>query len=224
MIGTRPAPAGPGPASEEYAVRFDEGRERRVLVLPAFFDEANKLRHFTVATMRLLAQEDIDSFLPDLPGCNESVAPLVEQDIESWREAALAAAAHFGATHVLAIRGGALVAPPRLPGWRYGATSGRSLLNTLLRARVLASKEARLDETREELLAQGRSDGLTLGGHTLSAAMIAALEDATPTDGKLKDIAPSDLQAPPLWLRAEPGHDAAQAEALAGRILEDLAL
>ena len=224
MIGTRPAPAGPGPASEEYAVRFDEGRERRVLVLPAFFDEANKLRHFTVATMRLLAQEDIDSFLPDLPGCNESVAPLVEQDIESWREAALAAAAHFGATHVLAIRGGALVAPPRLPGWRYGATSGRSLLNTLLRARVLASKEARLDETREELLAQGRSDGLTLGGHTLSAAMIAALEDATPTDGKLKDIAPSDLEGQPLWLRAEPGHDAAQAQALAGRILEDLAL
>ena len=224
MIGSWPAHAGPGPASEEYAVRFDEGRERRVLVLPAFFDEANKMRHFTVATMRLLAQEEVVSFLPDLPGCNESLASLAAQDLESWREAALVAAAHFGATHVLAMRGGALIAPPRLPGWRYGATSGRSLLNTLLRARVLASKEAGLNETREELLAQGRSDGLTLGGHTLSAAMIAALEDATPPDGKLKDIAPSDLEAQPLWLRAEPGHDAAQAEALAGGILEDLAL
>ena len=224
MIGSWPAPAGPGPASDEYAVRFDHGHARRLLVLPAFFDEANKLRHFTVATMRLLAEEEVDSFLPDLPGCNESLASLAAQDLEIWCEAALAAAAHFGATHVLAIRGGALVAPPRLPGWRYGATSGRSLLNTLLRARVLASKEAGLDEAREELLAQGRSDGLTLGGHTLSAAMVAALEDATPPDGKLKDIAPSDLEARPLWLRAEPGHDGAQAEALAGRILEDLSL
>ena len=214
----------PGPASDEYAVCFDEGRDRRLLVLPALFDEANKLRHFTVATMRLLAEEEVDSFLPDLPGCNESLASLVLQNLESWREAALAAAADFGATHVLAIRGGALIAPPRLPGWRYGATSGRGLLNTLLRARVLASKEAGLDEAREELLAQGRKEGLTLAGHTLSAAMVAALEDATPPDGKLKDIAPSDLEARPLWLRAEPGHDGAQAEALAGRILEDFAL
>ena len=224
MIGSWPAPAGPAPASDEYAVRFDHGYARRLLVLPAFFDEANKLRHFTVATMRLLADKEVDSFLPDLPGCNESLASLAEQDLESWRAAALVAAAHFSATHVLAIRGGALVAPPRLPGWRFGATSGRSLLNTLVRARVLASKEAGLDETREELLAQGRSDGLTLGGHTLSAAMIAALEDATPPNGKLKDIAPSDLEAQPLWLRAEPGNDAAQAQALAVRILEDLAL
>ena len=46
--------AWPGAAGEELAIAFDKGRSRRVLVLPAWFDEGNKLRHFTVEVMRRL--------------------------------------------------------------------------------------------------------------------------------------------------------------------------
>ena len=212
----------PGPAGEEYAVSLDRGRNHRLLVLPALFDEANKLRHFTLGVMRALDDAGADCFLPDLPGCNESLAPLNVQDVEGWRHAASAAARHFAATHVLAIRGGALLAPPDLAGWRYGATSGRSLLNTLLRARVLAAREAGANETREDLLATGRAEGLSLGGHDLSPAMIAQLEEASSHGDRLTDIVPSELDAQPLWLRAEPEHDEAQAEALARRIAGDL--
>src|SRR5690606_40636896 len=110
--------AWPGPDGDEYAVVFDRSRERRILVLPALFDEANKLRHFTVETMRRLDEAGFDSMLPDLPGCNESLAPLEEQTLLMWRDAAGAAANHFAATHALAIRGGALCAPAELPTWR----------------------------------------------------------------------------------------------------------
>ena len=98
----------PGPDGEELAVALDRSRERRVLVLPALFDEANKLRHFTVEVMRLLDTAGIDTFLPDLPGCNESLALLDRQTLGGWRDAAALAARHFGATQVLTFRGGAL--------------------------------------------------------------------------------------------------------------------
>lgn len=211
----------PSPAGEEYAFAFDRGRSRRVLVLPALFDEANKLRRLTVEVMRRLDGASIDSFLPDWPGCNESLIPLETQALEDWREAADMAAAHFRATHVLAIRGGALVAP-RLPGWRYAAIKGASVLNGLLRARTVASHEAGLAETREELLEQGRRDGIDLVGYRLGATLVCDLETALPQDG-LGDIAQADLGAPALWLRAEPDYDGHQADTLAAIVAMGLA-
>jgi len=206
----------PAPGGAEYAVAFDRGRERRVLILPALFDEANKLRHFTVGVMRRLDAAGLDSFLPDLPGCNESLAPLEAQTLASWREAAESAAAHFGATHALAMRGGTLCAPAELPAWRYAPATGASILRAMLRARVIASKEAGIEETRESLLEQGRETGLELAGYRLGPAMVRALEAAEPSGGAaLANIAQADLGGPGLWLRAEPDHDPAQAEALA---------
>jgi len=214
-----PAPTGQPELAPELAVSFDDRRAKRVLILPALFDEANKLRRFTVEVMRLLDAEGIDSLLPDLPGCNESPAPLDCQTISSWRSAAQAAALHFGATHVLAIRGGALLAPA-LPGWRHAAVSGESLLRGLLRARVLASKEAGLAETREGLLEQGKARGLDLAGYPLGADMVAGLAEAMPAD--LTDIGQARLGGAGLWLRAEPDHDPSQAEALAALVAQDL--
>ena len=208
--------AWPGPGGDEYALAFDRGRERRVLVLPALFDEANKLRHFTVAVMRRLDEAGIDAFLPDLPGCNESVVPLETQTLAGWCEAAEMVAAHFGATHVLSIRGGSLCAPAELPAWRYAPATGSAILRAMLRARVIASKEAGIEETRELLLERGRETGLELAGYRLGAAMIRELEAAEPPGGvALANIAQSDVGGAGLWLRAEPDHDPAQAEALA---------
>jgi exosortase A-associated hydrolase 1 len=215
--------AWPSPAGEEYALAFDKARARRVLVLPAWFDESNKLRHFTVEVMRRLDGAGIDSFLPDLPGCNESLAPLEEQTLASWRAEAEEASAWFSATHVLAVRAGALIAPDTLPGWRYAPAAGASQLRGLLRARVLSAREAGRDEDRDALLAEGRERGLELGGYRIGAAMIAELEgtDLAPAP-RQRDVAQGDLGGGGLWLRAEPDHDAKQADALAAIVAIEL--
>ncbi len=69
--------------SEELSLSFGPEDAPRLLVLPAWFDESNKLRHFTIQTMRTLERRGVASILPDLPGCNESLAPMREQDVGS---------------------------------------------------------------------------------------------------------------------------------------------
>ena len=216
MLGAWPAPAG-----DEFAIVFDRKRARRLLVLPALFDEGNKLRHFTVEVMRRLDAAGIDSFLPDLPGCNESGAPLEAQSLARWRGAAAAGAAHFAATHGLSIRGGALCEPAGLPMVRYAPLTGAAQLRALLRARVIASREAGLHENRDQLLTTGRREGLDLGGYRLGAALFGELEDAEPP-GVATTIAQADVGDAGLWLRAEPDHDPAQADRLAGLLVEAL--
>lgn len=216
MISTWQAPRAVGTHAEELLLSFDQGRERRVLVLPAWFDEANKLRRLTVQSMRMLDAVGVDSFLPDLPGCNESLAPLEAQTLAGWRDAAQAVAQQVSATHVLAIRAGALIAPTSLPGWRYVAQNGPKTLRGMIRARTIAAREAGREESSEALMKQGRREGLVLAGWSIGAEMLRELETAEPTAGKQHAaIAQKDLGGPGLWLRAEPDDDAAQAEALA---------
>jgi len=217
-----PAPDG-GPPSEELLVAFDRGRKARVLVCPAWFDEANKLRRFTLEVMRRLDAAGIDSLLPDLPGCNESLAPLENETLASWRAGMAAAGEALGATHVLAIRAGALVAPAVLPGWHYAAQTGPKLLRGMIRARTISAREAGMAETSEGLMAQGRESGLVLGGWPIGAAMFRELETAEPALGPgQSDIAQSMVGGPGLWLRAEPDEDAGQADRLAAIIVESI--
>ncbi|WP_285709633.1 hypothetical protein [Erythrobacter oryzae] len=212
------------PAREELLVAFDRGRDLRLLVCPAWFDEANKLRRFTIEVMRRLDRAGVDCLLPDLPGCNESLAPLTDQTLEGWRAAMTAAAEALRATHVLAIRAGALIAPPALPGWHYAALSGPKLLRGMIRARTIAAREAGITETTDALMAEGRAAGLTLGGWAIGPALFAALETAEPVlaPGQ-SDLAQSAIGGPGLWLRAEPDEDASQADRLAARIVQSLA-
>jgi hypothetical protein len=196
------------------ALVFDRGRERRLLVLPAWFDEANKLRRQTVEVMRRLDLSDIDSFLPDLPGCNESEAPLAAQTLEIWRAAAVAAVEHFRATHVLTVRAGALLAPAQVPGWAYSPIDGARVLRSMLRARSVASREAGKPERIEDLQTLGRERGLVLGGWALGAVMFGALEASAP-EAPLLEIEQNAVGGAGLWLRAEPDEDPEQADALA---------
>lgn len=217
-----PAPDG-GPPSEELLVAFDRGRAARVLVCPAWFDEANKLRRFTIEVMRRLDAAGIDSLLPDLPGCNESLAPLANQTLGGWRAGMAAAGEALGATHVLTIRAGALVAPAVLPGWHYAAQTGPKLLRGMIRARTISAREAGIAETSEGLMAQGRESGLVLGGWPIGAAMFRELETAEPALGPgQSDIAQSMVGGPGLWLRAEPDEDAGQADRLAVIIVKNI--
>jgi hypothetical protein len=224
VISTWNMPLAEGKVSEELLVAFDRKRAKRLLVCPAWFDEANKLRRFTVEMMRRLDAAGIDSFLPDLGGCNDSLLPLAGQNLEGWRAGMAAAALACGATHVLAIRAGALLAPPHLPGWHYAPQSGPKLLRGMIRARTIAAREAGREEKAEALMALGRSEGLMLGGWTLGAGMIRALETAEPAlaPGQTA-IAQAMLGSPGLWLRAEPDEAPRQSEALAALIAEALA-
>lgn len=212
MITRWPCPTPSGASSEEYAVACDGSRPHRLLIIPALFDEANRLRRFAVEAMRGLDAAGIDSILPDLPGTNESLATLATQSLATWRVAMAAAATHFGATHVLALRGGALVAPA-LPGWTLAPVSGASVLRQMIRTRILAAREASRDETSEALLAAGRNRGLVLAGHDLGVAMVRELEVAEPA-AELTPITQSQLGGSALWLRAEPDEAPDQSAAL----------
>lgn len=207
----------------EFALSIDRARAGRLLIIPALFDESNKLRRFAAEIMRRLDHAGIDSFLPDLPGQNESLAPLNQQSLVDWRDEAAAAARHFHATHIFTIRGGALLAPDALPGWRYAPVSGTSLLRGMLRARVLSSKEAGKQERREDLLELGRTEGLELAGYQLGPSMISGLETAepAPSEGQA-EIAQGDVGGAGLWMRAEPDHNQEQAERLASLIAEGM--
>lgn len=216
MISNWKAPLPSGKVSEEMLLSMEQGRAKRVLILPAWFDEANKLRRFTVEAMRALDEAGVDSFLPDLPGTNESLAPLEAQTIASWQAAAKEASQHVCATHVLAIRAGAIIAPEDLPGWHYAPQSGPKQLRAMLRARTIASREAGIDENSEGLMDTGRSEGLVLAGWRIGAEMLREMETAEPRAVEAqKTIVQKELGGRALWLRAEPGEDEAQSAALA---------
>lgn len=213
MIASYPCPLPGGETADEFALAFAPGRPHRLLIVPALFEEANRMRRLTVEVMRRLDAAGIDSFLPDLPGCNESRASLETQTLDSWRAAMAAAAAHFGATHVLGIRGGTLVQPD-LPGWRYAPVKGANLLRQMLRARIVVSREAGLAETQDSLLETGSHEGLELVGYRLGAGLLQQLQTGGSSD-RTSEISQDTLGGGGLWLRAEPGEDRLQADALA---------
>jgi hypothetical protein len=116
-----------------------------------------------------------------------------------------------------------LVAPSDLPGWQYAAQSGPKLLRGMIRARTIAAREAAISESSEGLMAQGREDGLTLGGWPIGAKMFRDLEGAEPTLAQSQaEIAQSQIGGPGLWLRAEPDEDGGQADRLAALITDSI--
>lgn len=218
------APLPGGGTSEETALTFDQDRECRLLVLPSLFDEANKLRRQTVEVMHRLDLSGIDSILPDLPGCNDSLQPSGTQTLEDWRFAAETAALHFKATHLLTIRCGALLAPDDLPGWRYAPVNGRSIVRSMIRARTIAAKEAGTDESSSELEKIARQQGIELAGWGIGKDLFTSLYDAKiPENDMLIDIEQGIVGGPGLWMRAEPDEDPEQADALAAIIAIGLA-
>lgn len=217
-----PCPLPHGGSAAEYALAFDSvenrrGRHGRLLIVPALFDEGNRLRRFTVEVMRRLDGAGIDCILPDLPGCNESLLRLEDQTPETWRAAMAAAARHFRATHVLGIRGGALLTPQGLPGWHYAPAKGAGILRQLIRSRILAARESGVSESQDSLLAAGLAQGLELSGFRLGADFLRDFQALTPPSGYF-EIDQDMVGGGGLWLRAEAGEDRAQADALAAVI------
>ena len=94
-----------------------------------------------------------------------------------------------------------------------------SLEFTLAPEPEFASREAGREESIEALLAEGLQLGLDLVGWSLSGEMLRQLQEALPIQrDNLTRIEQDTLGGGGLWLRAEPGEDPAQADALAAVI------
>ncbi|PQM28002.1 hypothetical protein CVO77_05600 [Sphingopyxis lindanitolerans] len=195
-----------------------------VLIVPPLFDEANRLRRTLVLAMRALAEKGFAAILPDLPGQNESLVALADVDLDRW-QAALAdvSAGLAGPVIVASIRGGALIdhRAKAAAWWRLAPVGGASLLRTMMRARVAADREAGVESSLDSLQEAAGAAPLLLAGNALSPAMVAQLGRA-----EAQDVAPlrsvglgaEGITGTPLWLRAEPGEDAAMAAAIAADI------
>ena len=208
---------------DEACLSFGEAQaDRVILIVPPLFDEMNRVRAVLVGAMRELAERGITILLPDLPGCNESLAPIAEQTIESWREALAAAAENFGATHIASIRGGALIVSGiALPQWRLAPVKGASLLKTMLRTRIASDKEAGHLTTVDRLMTDAQSGPIELSGYLLDADMLAGLDGAVLGDVGVEVTlgdGPAQLRGKPLWLRSEPHEDADMSAALAAEL------
>ncbi|WP_257548259.1 hypothetical protein [Sphingopyxis sp. DBS4] len=196
-----------------------------VLIVPPLFDEANRLRRTLVLAMRALSMEDFAAVLPDLPGQNESLIALEDVDLERWQNALAAVAASLAGPVIIAsIRGGALIdhRAEAAAWWRLAPVGGASLLRTMMRARVAADREAGIESSLDSLHETAQATPLLLAGNALSPAMVAQLGAAeAQAVGPLRSIGlgADGIAGTPLWLRAEPGEDAAMAAAIAADIV-----
>ena len=197
-----------------------------ILFVPPLFEEANRTRRTLVVAMRALAADGFAAMLPDLPGQNESLVPLERVDLTRWQSTLSDAAAEIDGPLIIAsLRGGALIDhhAKAAAWWRLAPVGGASILRTLMRARVAADREAGLTSSLDSLQAEAVTAPLLLAGNRLSPAMIAGLGAA-----EIQAVAPlrtvtlgsgaDAIAGTPLWLRAEPGEDAAMARTIAADI------
>ncbi len=206
-----------------------------VLLAPPFFDEANKMRHFMVQTMRALATHHaISAILPDLPGTLESQRPLADISLTDWQIALSDVISQHGAiTHIAALRAGceAIGHIDYLPQWHLAPVNGWRQIRTLARAQLASTRETgqavrSLKDMTDDVL----ENGAHLAGYDISAKMAAALEAGVkPASAHrvqlMGDDKPADsrINGTSLWLRVEPGHDENMAQAMAKNIAQWIA-
>lgn len=194
---------------------------RRIIFVPPLFDEMNRLRRTLVAAMRALLLQGIASAMPDLPGCNESAAPLSEQSLAAWRGAIAAAAQAFDATHIFSVRGGCLIDDAAdLPVMRLAPAAGELILKIMIRTRIAGDREAGIITRADGLERDIQNGPVVLGGQRIGAALWHELPRAIPADlpGRVHHFEPAGGKSWALWLRSEPVYDPEIAAALAGEI------
>ncbi len=203
---------------------------RRVMLVPPLFDEMNRMRKMLVDVMRSLESIEVGSFLPDLPGTNESPVAPEQVTLSDWQRAIQACAQQHEISHIASFRGGALTvtAMQGAEHWIFSPAKGATILRTMLRTRVAADRESGLQTSLADLTAQAEARPLELAGNIIGSELFAQLNAAEIPDLKNRRIVrlesenkPADIQIPgsALWLRAEPDDD----PALSSNIAEDIA-
>ncbi|MGP1354172.1 MAG: hypothetical protein ACTS1Z_12700 [Parasphingopyxis sp.] len=209
---------------------FGADTGRQLLIVPSLFEELNRTRKLISDLMRALAASDIASHLPDLPGTGESETSLADVTWEAWRHAVTDAAAHVGASAILALRGGCLLDDAVQPAAhiRFSPVAGKRLIRDLLRSRSLT--DPAFDSAAQKAVFTGGSTNL--GGYPVGAELASALRDAEviPIDGATTVRLESDhgeaditISGPPLWRRAEPSGSPELAENLAKIVADRIA-
>jgi hypothetical protein len=193
------------------------------VLLQPLFEEANRTRRLIVDMARALAARGIASVLPDLPGQGDSLTATAAVRLATMREALDGVVAMAGARAVAgSVRSGALLDPlARMAGrWQFAPQTGAELLRDLGRIRQAATG-APFDPAAQF----GAAEPVEIAGNRLSGDMLIDLATAMRFAGEAPvrtvrlaaDPRPADARVAgtPLWRRAEPGEDAALAEALA---------
>jgi len=201
-----------------------------LLILPALFEEMNRTRRLLTLTCAALAQEGVRTWLPDLPGTGDHAEQSTAADVPRWREAveALAHVAGGGrAVHLLAVRGGALLAEPGAASlYRLAPqASGAKLLRDLWRTRAAAESEAGSGITAAAIEARSLGgETIVAAGYPITPTLAAQLRGTTspalPIPTRTAATAPGEsvdivLPGAPVWRQAEPTDMAVLANALA---------
>jgi hypothetical protein len=207
----------------EAYLRVGCGSPITLLVLPALFEEANRMRRFTVSLMRAVADQGIGTILPDLPGAGESLSDFDSLSLSDWLDAVDAVSQNIGKPlRTVAIRGGALLDGSADSGWRLAPESGERLLRDMVRATAFSQAVS-----PSELDRRARTESTRLAGSKMAPQFYTALAEALPIDGKYRtarlddDIASRDvtLSGSKLWRTAEPSEDSALVTAASADIV-----
>lgn len=200
---------GSQPSDADLSLRYGENHLLQIILIEPLFEEANRCRRLLARVMRGLDAHGIGSMLPCLPGTGESLTAIDVVRLSDWHAALAAVVATVEPTVVASLRGGALLdgGLSAKGWWRLSPETGARIVRDLRRTQQ----------------AGAGGDSALYAGHPLCAAFLADLEAAAPTPiaplrtARLEnDAGEADVRlvGSPLWRRAEPGDDAALAEAI----------
>ena len=211
---------------KELCLSIAARSSRRVMLIPPLFDEMNRMRKMMVDVMRSLHALEISSFLPDLPGTNESLVPLEQVTLPEWQEAVRACAQQHQISHIASFRGGALTVAgiQSASHWIFCPIKGATLLRTMLRTKIAADRESGLNTSLADLSSQAEAGPLELAGNIIGSELFAQLNAADIADMPGQRVIRLESDSKPcggriagsaLWLRAEPDDDPAMSAAIA---------
>ena len=191
----------------DMTLRHGAGSPLTLLVLPALFEEANRMRRFTVSVMRMLADRGIGTVLPDLPGMGENFTDLTHIAVGTWLERLSSIIDKHSLS--ISIRGGCLLDGLIAHRWRLAPEAGERLLRDMVRATAFGE-----GVTASEIEARAKAQQTRLAGNLIGPALYNSLMAAVPEG----DAFVSRVEGPKLWRFAEAGDDPAYATAVADEI------